>query len=272
MTVDCQRAPLVRDRKSAPKAPRVNLGPTSMERAARVAAAGITPVRVPAIPPSNPDADILNGYAEAMTLRAAGYAVGTEPDEDQALAEKRVWCGRPATVAGVVARMALMVTEADNNRWVDELLSNSGLGAVIARKIDLNDDGRHLAQDIESLIRIDWEQALAAYRAEEYALLVLNELIEAIEQEASTDRACAGLGRIESAGENAWQRLREEKPALGRLVRTLAPDGEAFRLKMRIMIDEDASHTTSGTEAYLDRDFMHVMGRYAAAPVEGAEA
>lgn len=261
-----QHAPRVRDRKSAPKAPRVNLGSTSMERAARVAAVGIVPVRVPAIPPSNPDADILNGYAEAMTLRAAGYAAGTEPDDEQAQAESRVWCGRPATVAGVVARMALKVTEADDNRWVDELLSNSGVGAVIARKLCLNDDGRHLAQDIESLIRIDWEQAVAAYEAEELALSNILAIKDAIEnQRASIPEAV--YARLIDAVELAEERHFKAEAGLARLMGTMAPDGPALQAKVRIAGDE-AQFEVVGTVDYINRDFMYVMGRYADAPVE----
>lgn len=263
MTVDRQRAPQVRDRKSAPKAPRVNLGPTSMERAACAAATGIMPVRVPAIPPTNPDADILNGYAKVTTLRAAGYVAGTEPDEEQASAESRVWCGRPATVAGVVARMALKVTEADDNRWVDELLSSSGLGAVIARKLDLNDDGRHLAQDIESLIRIDWEQAMAAYEAEELALSNILAIKDAIQSER-TSIGDAVYDRLIDAVEYAEDRHFKAGAAMARLMAAMTPDGPALRAKVRIAGDE-MQFEVPGTVDYINRDFIHVMGRYAAA-------
>lgn len=269
MTVDRQRAPQVRDRKSAPKAPRVNLGPTSMERAARVAAAGIVPVRVPTIPPSDPDAEILNGFAETMSLRAAGYAAATEPTDDEARAQEPVWCTMPSTIGGVVARLALMTPDLDNNRWLDEVLSSAGIGALLGRNLELNDDARHVAQTIGHLIRIDWEQALAAYEAEEHALHTLNSLLEAIEREDENTVGADGLHRLQSAGDAAYTALRADSPALARLIRTLAPDGEAFRLKMQITVDEDAAHHILGTAEYLDRDFMHVMGRYAAAQAEG---
>lgn len=264
MTVDRQRAPQVRDRKSAPKAPRVNLGPTSMERAARTAAAGITPVRVPTIPPSDPDADILNGFADAMSLRAAGYAADTEPTDDEAKAQEPVWCATPSTIGGVVARLALMTPDLDNSRWLDELLSNAGIGALVDRNLELNDDARHVAQVIGHLIKIDWEQALAAYDAEEGALSNLLTLSAAIEAE----RDAIGeeiYDRLSAAIQRAQDRHHKAALATPRLIRTLAADGEAFRLKMQIAAGEDAVHHIPGTAEYLDRDFTHVMGRYAAA-------
>lgn len=263
MTVDRQRAPRVRDRKSAPKAPRINLGPTSMERAARVAAAGIVPVRVPTIPPSDPDADILNGYADAMSLRAAGYAEATDPSEEQAAAESRVWCGTPTTIAGVIARMALQVPEHDNRRWLDVLLCNSGIGALVGRKLDLNDEARHVAEDIGALIRIDWEQALAAYDAEEGALSNLLTLEAAIEAERDgIDKAV--YDRLSAAMERAEEQHHRTASATARLIRTLTPDGRAFQEKMRIA-GEESQFDWVGTVDYFDRDFTHVMGRCAAA-------
>lgn len=263
MTVDRQRAPQVRDRKSAPKAPRVNLGPTSMERAARVAAAGIVPVRVPNIPPSDPDAEILNGYAVTMALRTEGYAAGTEPTEDEAKAQEPVWCTAPSTIGGVVARLALLTPDLDNNRWLDEVLSSAGIGALVCRALELNDNARHVAQVIGHLIKIDWEQALAAYYAEERALSNLLALVNAIEAEQEhIDKAC--YARLSAAADRAEDQHHRNASATARLIRTLTPDGQAFQDKMRIA-GEETQFDWVGTVGYFDRDFMHVMGRCAAA-------
>lgn len=259
-----QRAPQVRERTTAPKAPRINLGAGSMERAATIAAAGIASVHIPSIPPTDPDVDIMDGYAKAMALRAAGYANGTEVSDEEAEAQEPVWCSIPSTIGGVIARLALLMPDLDSNRWVDKILSVKGIGALIARHLDLNDDARHVAQTIDHLIRIDWEQALAAYEAQELALTDILKVKGAIEEMESRIADAEAYQRLYQSVDTAEDNHFAREIALKRLIRTLTPDGQAFRMKMRIVHDELQSDVP-GTMDYLDRDFVHVMGRYAAA-------
>lgn len=275
MTAEAQRAPRVRDRTVTPKAPRIPLGATSMQRAAHAVRGGARAVHVPSVPPINPDAEIHDALATVLARRAAGYAeddVSENPperDHDDAMiaAESTVWLRDAETAGGAAARLALLVPDLDNDRWVDRCLCEAGPLTLIGRKIELNDDARHVAAVMEMLICIEWRQALASYEASEHLLNEISVLRDAVMAESENFADPTVLDRLDAEVDRMQSAVAYPEAARDRLLCTLAPTPEAYRRKLEIALVEMVMPEAL---PWLDRDLAHLFGRLNSSPTLGA--
>lgn len=214
----------------------------------------------PAFDAESPDALILDAFEKVRRDRAAYYAASTDAqyeaaglgDDALVALEAIVSDTQAQTIEGVIAQLSLTMPGADTSRWIDETLVRWGLPGLIAVSDVCKERGSWPAYGIAtaaaSLVRIAWSQAVARYERDNeifcYLIsgedLVTNEGIDNDPLRKYFDTALAQYSDDE---------------AVRSLIKTLAPDVEALRVKAQIAIREGM-----GDEAlpWLARDTEYV--------------
>lgn len=177
------------------------------------------------------------------------------------------------TIPGVVAQLLFMLTQCDAGRWVDRGLAEHGFRALFPHRKALEWTAKMALDVVDSLVHFEWGANLAAYEQNEAVLGRILEIEDIIAKEAVRQRDTGGVNQFVADLEAATERLINENakhgggedPAL-RLMKTLAPDQEAYVRKLQIVVAEDL-----GKEAalWMARDVQHLIGKIEAPAAKG---
>ena len=127
-------------------------------------------LQIPAFDPDSPDAMILDAYEQMRRLKAESYRrdrLNDWPDDTAADAagnhildiEKRVTSNWAATPAGVVSRLLVLIPELDNERWIDEALTEHGLLSLTWDCQRIDGHAQQVRFAALELISIEWQRA-----------------------------------------------------------------------------------------------------------------
>ncbi|KQO13259.1 hypothetical protein [Sphingomonas sp. Leaf242] len=240
----------------------------------------IAPFIIPTFDPDSADSTILEAQDEVHRQRAWVYSFDGKPDapeEEIAASDERIIAvedqihdNHASTIPGIIARLQTLLTR-ECDRWIDRAMSEGGFIAVYRRIKELNGDQRQMVHAIHELYHFDWEQALAAYERAEADLTKAGAARAVTDPVALEARA---RGEHEGPAVNADDATEQVQNhmidrsgvALNALLRTIAPDHDAYLRKMKIMAAEGIDYALP----WLARDTAFLIGRlYAAAP-EGA--
>lgn len=224
----------------------------------------------PAFYADSPDAEILEAFERVRAMRMHHYSFDKMPPDPardaafevedlQMCEDESIVQGDFAnTIAGVVARLMLLIPAIDNSRWVDVGLMGQGFKALYREVKSLDGHAQQIAHAIDELLHIEWTAALADYdRSAADFDLVLRA------KEAFEELGPIPADRVEWAG-RVTKRLDElgEKylndEQLCRLIRTLVPDHAAYLRKVEIIIAEGYQ---GDIIPWLARDTNFLVGR-----------
>lgn len=234
------------------------------------------PFIIPAFDPDSRDSLILEAQDGCRRLRAWTYSVAATSagEAENEAAEQKIMeaedriCGDAAsTIPGIIARLQTRLTSMCD-RWLDQTMSESGFLAVYQRIGELDGNDQQIVHAIHELYQLDWDQALSAYeRAEEDLTQAGNvravtdrTMIDA-QKRGETDGTAAEADRAADIVHNHF--IDRSSDALRVLLKTLAPDHDAYLRKVQIMAVEGIDYALP----WLARDTSFLIGQlYAAAP------
>jgi hypothetical protein len=248
------------------------------------------PFAIAAIPPYDPesaDVDILSAFEEVRrnkvwTYQFDDYHTSLHPsvgdfaasDEAQLQREEFIHGNFATTIPGVVAQLLFMLTQCEQDRWVDRGLAEHGFKALLPHRKALAWTAKMALDAVDSLVHLEWEANLSAYERNEAVLGQILEIEDIVAKEAARQRDTGGVNQFVADLKAATENLIKENakhgggddPAL-RLMKTLAPDQEAYIRKLQIVVAEDL-----GAEAalWMARDVQHLIGKIDAPTAKGA--
>lgn len=238
------------------------------------------PFIIPAFDPDSADSAILEAQEQVRRQRAWAYSFDGKPDAPEAeivasderimAVEDQIHDNHASTIPGVIARLQTLLTR-ECDRWIDRAMSEGGFMAVYRRIAELDGDQQQMVHAIHELYHLDFEQALAAFERAEA------DLTKAGDARSTTDPAAlAAHFRGEREGpafdaDNATEAVQNHfidrsEVALNALLRTIAPDHDAYLRKVKIMAAEGIDYALP----WLARDTAFLIGRLDAAAPEGA--
>lgn len=224
----------------------------------------------PTFDPASEDREILEAYQAIRDLRLWSYrqdelTAGQWPpseekkwDAEIGAAEEDIRGNFAETVAGVVARLSLVIAEADDSSLdVAKAIMENGLVSLYRSKLVKDAADRELVQAAVELVHIDWNTAVADYRraSEHYARAVqIAEAVEALR--AETGDASPALAALEAMVETNRD-LSCDYDQIDRLMKTLPSDEEEFMVKIDILRRERVGGEAL---AWLARDSAYLAG------------
>jgi len=229
-------------------------------------------VRFPAFAPDHPDAEILEAFEQVRSLKVHAYAQedlnrGVWPegeaeriDAQQQQAEAGVAQNFASSPAGVAARLCLLIPDISQDRWIDRGLMEQGILALYRARQRLPEHStRQLIQAAYELLYIDWDNALSDYERRAEDLKMARTLYGAVEAawfgRKPEDRP-AVIETIYRMADDLVGRFSPDKP-LEVLIRTLAPDHDAYQRKCKIIVDEEYDGEVT---PWLARDTAFLLG------------
>jgi hypothetical protein len=221
--------------------------------------------------PDSPDAAILAAWEMIRANRAMVYshdgeewsdereAITSAYDDEQYANEALIEKSQPRTPSGVALKLKLQIT-GDCERWIDSTLCTNGVAALHARRSEMEGNGAMVLDCIVDLIRIEWQQALAAYDEIEAQLTAFNDLYALVEENEHGAVGPDDLAtRIGTAAEAFQHRIcSASAAAMRRLVRTLTPDRDALMRKLGLLLGEGCG---DDAPLWLARDISYLTGQ-----------
>jgi murein L,D-transpeptidase YcbB/YkuD len=229
---------------------------------------------VPVFDPESPDALILEAFEKVRAYRAhfnsldlatldAEQEKELERAGDAAIVEEdRVYGDVANTIPGVAARLQLLVTALDCERWVDRCFAQHGFLALYHEIKHLDGHAQQAAYAVHELIDIEWQQNLAAYEksAADFSLAVDLRGVVDVEEirlrqiSLEPDDFARAVAELAAKFEDHFS----NGDTIARLVRTLAPDHAAYLRKVEIIIAESFQEDAT---PWLARDTLYLSGR-----------
>ncbi|WP_242183126.1 hypothetical protein [Sphingomonas sp. CARO-RG-8B-R24-01] len=232
---------------------------------------------IPAYDPESPDLAILAAFEEVRRNKVWTYQFDdyhqslhptveefAERDEMQLRREEFIHGNFATTVPGVVAQLLFMLTQADQDRWVDRDLAESGFRALLPHSKALDWSAQMTLNAVDSLVHLEWDRNLESYERNETVLGRALEIEDLIDKEAARQRPTGGVSQFVADLETAIERLIAanakhsdgEDPAV-KLMKTLAPDQAAYLRKLEIIVAEDLGGVAA---LWMARDVQHLIG------------
>lgn len=232
---------------------------------------------IPAYDPESPDLAILSAFEEVRrnkvwTYQFDDYHQSLHPsvqefadrDEAQLKREEFIHGNFATTIPGVVAQLLFMLTQVEQDRWVDRDLAECGFRALLPHCKALDWAAQMALNAVDSLVHLEWDRNLESYERNETVLGHALEVEDLIAKEAARQRATGGISQFVADLEAATERLITanakhgggEDPAV-KLMKTLAPDQEAYLRKLEIIVAEDLGGAAS---LWMARDVQHLIG------------
>jgi len=228
---------------------------------------------IPLFDPDSADDEILEAQAEVRRQRAWVYSFDDKPDRPNEeieasnelimAVEDRISDNHASTIPGIIARLQMLLTRACD-RWIDRAMSEGGFIAVYRRRGELDGDQQQMVHSIHELYHLDWDQALARFERAEADLSAAGKVRDVTESGGEDSGAAFVIDDAAAVAQDHF--IDRSSDALNALLRTLAPDHDAYLRKVQIMAAEGIDHALP----WLARDTSFLIGQlYAAAP-EGA--
>ncbi len=233
---------------------------------------------VPAFNPDHTDREILQAFADVCALRRAIY----DGDHDESAVnqldalmigrEKMVFGNIAISAAGIIPRLALSLVMLYPDAWIDEAIIDGNFLALFEARKRIDVPGQQLTQAIYELLTIEWDQALAKYRAQAAARKNVCKLIALLENEQARLR-CEGIEESESFEQirhhvGEMEKQASTADALRRLVRTISPDPEELQVKLEIIMTEQWDEDVA---PWIARDAKFLLGRIQSEPTKPSE-
>jgi hypothetical protein len=177
-------------------------------------------------------------------------------------AEKRIEEATPTTIAGIVAQLGIAATVITECGSLEQAIIYRGWLAAYAERDEHEGSAKMLIGPINALLRIDWEQKLAAYDLSQAHLhAILGTKVE-------VGSKAVRIGDVSGEVDDLIARFSGAEE-ISALARTLVPDLAAFDRKAQIV---GAEGYQAEAWPWMLRDVRFLMGNLAANPYAKKEA